>query len=267
MTDYTIAVVKDAICVLDAFNHSHKGLTLTEIIDITELGKNKVFRLLNTLEQGRMIYRDEHGRFHLGLKIFELAQNVHMHDLLLDVCQPVMDDLSDETQESIFLGVVSDRHALCIASRESSRSIRLFARVGIKSPLYKGGVPKVLLAYLDKAEQERHLAYFEATVDTKDEVIDWQALRHKLAQIREQGYWVTIDELDLGAHSITAPIFDARGQAIAGMSIAGPSIRFSDDAIEHYINLILEKTHTISRTLGYTGEKSVAQQEMLSKFI
>lgn len=248
MTDYTIAVVKDALRVLDIVGDSHKGITLTEITELSGLGKNKVFRILHTLQQSRMIYRDENGRFHLGLRISELAQNVHIHELLLNVSNPIMDELVDITQESVFLGVVSDTTALCIAAHESPRSMRLFARIGIQVPLYKGGVPKVLLANMQPKDREKLLTYFEGAVT---EFVDWDELRDKLKTIREQGYSITVDELDEGAHSITAPIFDSKGQVVAAISIAGPSIRFPDDAIDDYIDLVMDATYRISETLGY----------------
>ena len=251
MTDYTIAVVKDTLIVLNLIGDFTKGLTLTEATDVSGLGKNKVFRILHTLQESRMIYKDENGRFHLGMRISELAQNVHVHDLLLDISSPIMDDLVELTQESIILGVVTDTNALCIATRESPRSIRLFARVGIQSPLYKGGVPKVLLANMDAKDCEKLLAYFERDLNTSQDQVDWVKLRAKLAQIRMAGYSITVDELDKGAHSITAPIFNSKGQVLAAMSIAGPSIRFSDEAIEHCISVILDATDRISAALGY----------------
>ncbi len=263
MTDYTIAVVQDALHLLDSFCQEQKGLTLTEIVEKTGLGKNKVFRILYTLEQSRMVYRDGNHKFHLGFRLAELAHNVHQHDLLLDVSETVMDDLLEATQESIFLGVASGHNALCIAARESTRSMRLYARVGILSPLYMGGVPKVLLAYMNLKQREKHLKHFEKTVTAED--IDWGEFREKLATIRQQGHAITKDELDLGAHSVTAPVFDSSGRTIAGMSIAGPSVRFDENTIAGYVHLVREATLYVSAKLGYNPqhESSVARQEQI----
>ena len=120
MTDYTIAVVRDAVNLLDAFRHEPKGLTLTEAVNKTALGKNKVFRILHTLESCRMVYRDDNQRFHLGFHISELAQNVHEYHLLLAISEPIMESLLMETRESIFLGVPAGHNARCIAALEST---------------------------------------------------------------------------------------------------------------------------------------------------
>lgn len=261
MADYIIEVVRDALTVLNLIGDARRGCTLTELTEQSGLGKNKVFRILHTLQETGMIYKSENARFHLGLRITELAQNVHAHKQLLDVCDPVMDELVEQTRESVFLGVVCDTNGQCIATRESPRSMRLLARVGVQVPLYKGGVPKVLLANMLPDEREKLLSYFESTVCSENEPINWQLLRKKLDEIRSQGYSITVDELDIGAHSITAPIFNSQGQVLAAMSIAGPSIRFSKETIEQHILLITSATKRISAALGYVAESVEAISE------
>ena len=122
-----------------------------------------------------------------------MADNVHQHHLLRDISEPIMAELLRKTQESVFLGVPAGHNTLCIAALESTRSMRLYARVGILSPLYVGGAPKVLLANMTESKRERHLDYFEDTVS--DQSVDWEELRRKLARIRHQGYGITIDGL------------------------------------------------------------------------
>lgn len=264
MTDYTIAVVQDAVNILDAFCNEQKGLTLTQAVAKSGLGKNKVFRILHTLERSGMVYRDGNHKFHLGFRVAEMADNVHQHHLLRDISEPIMAELLQKTQETIFLGVPSGHYALCIAALESTRSVRLYARVGIQTPLYIGGVPKVLLANMKASARDSHLRHFEQSV--REDEIDWDDLRHKLERIRLQGYGITIDELDLGAHSVSAPIFDSSGGVIAGMSIAGPSIRFDADQMKQYIHLVTEATFRISTRLGYnprqgTGTETAAGRQ------
>lgn len=268
MTNYTIAVVRDAVNVLDAFCNEKKGLTLTEAVAKTGLGKNKVFRILHTLERSRMVYRDGNQKFHLGFRVAEMADNVRQHHLLRDVSEPIMAELLRNTQESVFLGVPAGHDVLCIAALESTRSIRLFARVGILSPLYIGGAPKVLLANMGEDERERHLLHFEETVE--DESVVWDELRKTLAEIRRQGFGIIVDDHDIGAHSVSAPIFDANGNVIAGMSIAGPSDRFGAENISRYIQLVTEATLRISALLGYNPRQPVEGaivKEIVSEYI
>jgi IclR family transcriptional regulator, KDG regulon repressor len=107
-------------------------------------------------------------------------------------------------------------------------------------------VPKVLLAHLPDEERWAVLDQFAELG-----AIERGVLERRLAQVREQGYVVVVDELDSGAHSIAAPIHDYRGRVVAGLSIAGPSHRFSEETVERYIELVQQAAGQISRALGY----------------
>lgn len=249
MTNYTVAVLDDAINLLCILRDHPDGLTLAQITGIAGIIKNKSFRLFYTLEKRQIVRRDDKGLYFLGSGLIDLALHAQSRTLLYDISRSVMDRLVVETGESIFLGVISGSDALCIAARESPHSVRLFAQVGRRAPLHSGGVPKVLFAFMPEGERASQIGRFAAT--PSDIVFDRTALEQRLAQIRRDGYAIVVDELDLGAVSVAAPIFNQFGHVIAAMSIAGPSSRFSADRIAWYVDLILDATGTISRSLGY----------------
>ena len=257
--DYSIAVIEDAIQVLDTCLHADEPISLADITRETGLVKNKAFRILSTLEKHHLVERNGSGAYHLGVRFLSFGERVRGQMDLVQASQGVMDLLAAETEESIFLGVVDGCEALCVEARESQRSIRLFARVGRRSPLYVGGVPKVLLAYLP--DDERQVVLDETTFEafTSHTIRDRQELEKLLEQIREQRYIVTADDLDLGAHSIAAPIWNYEGRVVAALSIAGPSARFSADVIRRYVALVREGASDISAKLGYQVSAGVLE--------
>jgi IclR family transcriptional regulator, KDG regulon repressor len=256
LPDYTLAALEDAIGILELLQCDGKGVSLAQLTKESGLVKNKVFRILFTLEKHHLVERDEAGRYRLGLRFLEFAQHVQTQTTLLDASRPVMDWLVSETEESIFLGVVSGADALCVAARESPRSIRLFAEVGRRAPLHSGGVPKILLAFLPEEERCVLLDRFYADAATSAVGMERQALECRLGQIREQGYVLVVDELDQGAHSVAAPIRDHQGQVVAALSIAGPSHRFTPECTQRYIQLVQKATAKISLALGFEREAS-----------
>lgn len=261
MTDYTVAVLDDAIELLELLSDNPDGMSLAQITDTSGFVKNKVFRILYTLEKHRMVERDEEGRYYVGCRLLEFGRHIQNQSLLLEASRPVMDRLVVETRESIFLGVMSGADVLCIDARESPRSIRLYAQVGRRAPLHSGGVPKVLFAFLPDEERASMLDLFyenEALIGMdQDTLMDRHTLENRLKQIRKQGYAIVVDELDKGAHSIAAPIHNHLHQVIAGISIAGPSSRFDSEAVERYIHLVCEAADQISRSLGYEGQHAM----------
>lgn len=236
---------------LTVFLGSPTPLTLAEITRTTNLSKNKVFRILYTLEKHHYVNKDEHGAYRLGLRFLDFGQQVKEQMNLLEASQPVMDWLVDQTNETIFLGVVEGTVALCVDARESSQSIRLFARVGRRAPLYAGGVPKLLLAFMPEERRDVLLDKIELKPITPHTITDRQVLMAELDRIRSQGYVVAADDLDEGAHSVAVPIRDHTGAVVAAISVAGPSHRFTSERIEQFLSLVQAGATRISRALGY----------------
>lgn len=251
MPDYTIAVVEDAIRVLDTCLNADEPMSLAEITRETGLVKNKTFRILSTLEKHHLVERNGGAGYRLGVRFLSFGERVRGQMDLVQVSQEVMDRLATETGESIFLGVVDGHEALCIEARESKRSIRLYARVGRRSPLYVGGVPKVLLAYLPEHQRQALLEATTFEAFTPHTIRARHELENVLRTIREQGHIVTADDLDLGAHSVAAPIWNYDGRVIAAISIAGPSARFTPEVVERYVSLVRSGASEISAKLGY----------------
>lgn len=251
MADYTIAILEDAISILEFLLDGDEPLSLAALTRKSEFSKNKVFRILYTLEKHQYVARTETGAYRLGLRFFDFGLQVQREMSLLEASQPIMDWLVEETRESIFLGVVDGSEVLCVDARESPRSIRLYAEVGRRAPVYTGGVPKVLLAFLPQDARTALLDEVEFRPITPYTIIDRNVLEEVLADVRRQGYIVAADDLDEGAHSIAAPIRDHTGKVVAGISIAGPSHRFTDEHIKRYVALVLEAAERISRALGH----------------
>ncbi|MCU0522988.1 MAG: IclR family transcriptional regulator [Anaerolineae bacterium] len=251
MTDYRIAVVEDTILVLEAFLPADSALSLAEITEQTGLVKNKVFRILATLQAHGFVMRNDQGSYTLGLRMVEFGEHVQRRDALIQAAAPVMDWLVEETRETIFLGTIDGLETLVLAARESPQSVRLFGTVGRRVPIHTGGVPKVLLAHLPQAERDAILDRISLDPITPYTYTDRAKLEAFLDQIRAQGYVVTADDLDVGAASIAAPIRDYSGRVVAGMSIAGPLSRMPEPTTRLYTDLILKASARVSRTLGY----------------
>jgi IclR family KDG regulon transcriptional repressor len=257
VADYTIAILEHAIQVLETFLKQEEPLSLAQVTRESGLSKSKVFRILHTLEKHQYVERDLAGAYRLGIRFLDFGRRVQQEMDLLGASQAVMDWLAGETRESIFLGVLDGKEALCIDARQSSHSIRLSAQIGQRTPFYAGGVPKVLLAFLPEDERSRLLAETELRQITPYTIVDRAELEASLAEIRRLDYVVTVGDLDEGAHSIAAPIRDHEGQVIAAISIAGPSERFTEPTVERYVALIMKGAACISHTLGYQDDRSI----------
>ena len=69
--------------------------------------------------------------------------------------------------------------------------------------------------------------------------------------MREQGFAVAIDELEVGLTAVSAPVRDAAGTVVASMSVSGPTFRLTGDALDAAIAACIEAAAEVSHRLGW----------------
>ena len=75
--------------------------------------------------------------------------------------------------------------------------------------------------------------------------------RLTLADVRANGYAVSIDESAPGVASVAAPVFDATGRCVAAMSVAGPVTRITPERVDRLIPMVqAAATASVSRKEG-----------------
>lgn len=242
---------------LDAFLDDRDSMSLADLSRELSLNKSRVFRIMSTLQRRGFVERDASSReYLLGLRFIEFGEAARRRLGLIEVAGPVLTELADATGESVFLGVRDGLDAVCVAMRESKHPVRLTAEVGRRVPLHVGGVPKVLLAFLPPPEQETVLKRLRLNPITPKTITTHAGLRRVLAAIRRQGYVITADDLDLGATSVAVPILDGSGKLIAGISVAGPSERFTPSVMQQTLPLTLAGAQRIAIRMGRVISRS-----------
>jgi IclR family pca regulon transcriptional regulator len=103
--------------------------------------------------------------------------------------------------------------------------------VGTRYPAHATSLGKVLLAFGPADLRASYLArpVFEAPTDQTLATV--AQLAPALVRVAQQGYAVSIDELDYGVASIAVPIRDAAGQTIAAINSSGYSGRQTEAAL------------------------------------
>ena len=245
---YRIDAVARALRVMEALGDT-PGIGATALADRLGLTKSIVFRLLQTLEEDGYVQRDaERAIYSLGYRVALLGERVGREGALLQVARPVMDALRDETGENVNLVIREGTASVTIATREGLHSIRLFAQPGRRGPLHAGGASMLLLAYAEPAIRDTVLAA-ELERFSPHTITDPDRLREILLLIRSNRYNVAINDLDDGAFSVAAPIQNRAGEIIAGISVAGASVRLDEVRRSNYIEKAVAAAREISEKL------------------
>ena len=253
---YVISSAYRTLQVLLAFAAPPHRFSLAEITSTMHLEKGQLYRSLKTLEEAGFVRSESDSRFVLTPVVHALSAACagSSHASLADVAGPHLDALARDSGESVNLFVLAGERAVCVASRESRQQVRLASPLGVSVALHAGAVPKAMLAHLPEGVQSRVLeqlaelpAYTEATVT------DVRALRAELERTRARGYSISDEDYDASARGVGAPIFDAAGEVVGGVSVGGPSFRVNDEVLDTFAGLITQVAGAISKELGHRG--------------
>ncbi|MEL7183568.1 MAG: IclR family transcriptional regulator C-terminal domain-containing protein, partial [Pseudomonadota bacterium] len=81
-------------------------------------------------------------------------------------------------------------------------------------------------------------------------ITDAQKLRSELAETRTRGYAVDSEEKNLGMRCIAAPVRDMAREAVAGISVSGPTSRVGMKDVERLCMPVMEAATDLSRAIG-----------------
>ncbi len=202
------SVASRILAVLEAFETGGPSLSLSQIAESAGMPLSTAHRIVGELQQWGALSRDPHGRYQVGLRLWELAQNASRR--LRDRSRPFLQDLFSLTGETAHLAVREGNEALYVDRIYGSKRVPRASRIGGRLPLHATAVGKVLLAYEEPWFREAYLAGTLKSL-TPYTRVDPAVLEVELAEIAERGYAVTGEEARAGACSIAVPVGIGQG--------------------------------------------------------
>ncbi len=247
-----IQSVSRALMIMELLSKCHNGEKLTVISQKLDLNKSTTHSLISTLEHMGYVQQDqETARYSLGLKLFELGQVVHANMDLRNIAMPFLRELALKFSETVHLAILSKDEIVYIDKVDTSRSIRIGSQIGGRNAAYCTGVGKVLLAGLSDKELSDTLATVKFEKLTANTIADKEELLKHLVNIRNNGFAMDQEEIEVGLTCVAAPIKNHRGKVIAGISVSGPSSRMQADVFDLMTKDVMDTALQISRRLGY----------------
>lgn len=240
----------NAVDVLLLFSEKRPLLSAAEVSELLDMPRSTTYRYLRTLRSSGLLEEDDGGGYRLGPRILQLARVARQDHGLHEVALPVMRDLAARTQEAVLLTRRLGTQVICVERVESTHPVRLSYERGHVLPVHAGASAKVLLAFSEPSEIDLVLAGPDELPRFTDRTVtDPAALRAQLSLIRERGYAVSDGEVDVGVRGVAAPVFDHNGRLAAGLSVAGPSFRLTDEVSTAVVVAVREAAARISERL------------------
>lgn len=222
-----------------------------ELSEMAGLHRSTVSRLVATLERAGYVEQEkERGKYQATLRLFELGNEVIRHLDIYEQAYPVMQNLADQTQETINLSVLDGKQVLYVMKIDSPHMLKSSASIGSRSPVYCNASGKVILAYLPE-DRKRALLPEEFSLFTPNTTRNVTELDAELAMVRTNGYAVDNEEWSLNTKALAAPIWNYDRKIISALTIAGPTVRMTSQRIEELAQILTKEAAALSVKMGY----------------
>ena len=227
----------------------HEGIGLSDLANRLDQSPATAYRVLVTLEKRGIVELDPASQnWMVGAQAFLIGSRFLRRTSLVERARPFMRRLMEDTGETANLGVARGDQVLFLSQVETHASIRAFFPPGTMSPLHASGIGKALLA----ARQDGYVPAEGLEQFTAQTITTPPALLDDLAAIRDRGWAFDDEERTVGMRCIAAPVFDATGEAVAGLSVSGPVSRVTPQTVAALGTAVAEAASRLSAALGHS---------------
>jgi IclR family pca regulon transcriptional regulator len=158
-------------------------------------------------------------------------------------------DARDELGESVSLAVWEHGWSIFVARAEAQRIVKTGVRVGARLPAHCSATGRVLLAALGDDEVREQLATAERERRTPHTLTDPGALLEVVRHVREEGFAISDEELELGMRAIAVPVTDGAGRTVAAMSVSASAARVSAERMRREFVPVLRREASLGRAV------------------
>lgn len=241
------------LSILSVLSESLSPLNLTELSQQLRLSKSTIQRLTYTLHRLGYLDRDgETKKFRLGPKTLSIGFSVMRNLDLRKAALPYLEKTSKEIGETVNLAVLDGTEIVYVERIKTEQILNINLQVGSRLPAYCTSMGKAMLSFLQKDRLEELLKKIDLRPLTSHTITSKEGLRKELERVKACGFATNNEELSHGLRSVAAPVRNFKGEVIAAVNIAVPSIRISQKKIETiFAKKVMETAFQISSVLGY----------------
>ncbi|OAN56533.1 IclR family transcriptional regulator [Sphingobium sp. TCM1] len=255
---YIVPGLQRGLQMLQTFTRDRQQQTVADMAKAVGVTRSTAFRIVYTLEALGFLRRlpDTH-RYHLGSRVLELGYSFLAGKDLIEIANPVLKHLRDETQASSHLAIREGRDVVYVARFQGNTSLISAMTVGSRLPAHATAPGRVMLTGLPLAEVVTLYGDYDFETYTPQTPKSMGELVSLVEQDRKQGSVVSWGFYEPDVASTAAPVFNAAGKMEAAVSVACPIKTYDREAFEVRVRRKVEEAAAeISRALGYRADEA-----------
>jgi DNA-binding IclR family transcriptional regulator len=224
---------------------------LSEVADAVGIANSTASDHLSTLQDHGYVVEGQDG-YRLGLRFMDTGtQAKWYYDGLLAASTPVLEQLVDDTGETVNLVVEENSMAVYVARLFGDRGVPTDSWVGKRRPLHMLSAGKAILAQLPEERVDAIVDEHGLSADTGHTITSREELQDDLDMIRERGFSFNDRESHRQIRAVgTAIVLD--DGVYGAVSVAGPAKRFTGPYYrEELPSMLLGAVNEIELKLTY----------------
>ena len=230
------SLLENCFAVIELLATEGRDMRLSAVADRLGLQRSGAHRLLTALCGLGWTEQDaDTEQYRLSLKLPALGHCYLASTRLLDVCQPILDRLAEQSHELVRLSVIVHGELTTLAHSQGSQdSLVVRSRNFVTLPLHVTASGKAWLATLPEETALRMVlaaGFGEPGAYGPNALRSVEALQRELALTRERGYGVAVEEAEPGVVGVALNICATNGALHGVLAIAGPKLRMTSTHI------------------------------------
>jgi DNA-binding IclR family transcriptional regulator len=229
-----------------AFSADRNTLTARDLAATTGIALPSVYRYITLLRETGLLVGDERGSYRLSARLIGLARAAEAAESIIDIADPVMRELAEQTGETVILVRLIGRSAVCVHRVQSAQRLRISFEPGQPLGLERGASARLLLSGLPPDVRREYLA------PLADRDPDAAArLEERVARAARQGYATSEEELEMGVWAVSAPVYQGK-RMIAVITVPSPLVRLPAPLQQKLIGQVRRAAQAINEGLRVT---------------
>lgn len=250
---YQAPIVKKAFIILDAISKTSQGLRISEISSMLDISKSTVHGITAALEDVGAIVRDSVSKkYSIGVTLMALGKAAYERIDFKNIARPIMEDLMESCQESVFLGVRNGDSVTMIDIVESRKDFKISSPIGTTLPLMAGAVGKLFLSQMEPHDLEKYLHANPLVRYTDKTILDPDRYKKELESVKKENIATDDEEYISGVRAVAAPIRQY-GAYTPALWVVGFTASMSDKKIPGIIKQTREAAEKISKKISGMG--------------
>ena len=243
-----IAGLEKGLSIIEAFDDAHSRMTASQAGERCGMTRTAARRYLLTLQHLGYVTSD--GKlFWLTPRVLRLGQSYLESARLPRVVQPFLQRVTAGTQEIAYVSVMDGDDIVYVARNGPNRSMNTGFVLGSRVQAQVTAAGLLMLALREPQWLERWLAEHELKAYTSHTIVSKDRLRLELARIRQQGWAVSEQQLELNYRGVGVPLVDHHGDLVGALSVTMPMGHESSEESVGRVLAVLQETARAMRNL------------------